>query len=90
MYGIENNLELPESINVDLYSADESITGKLPRLPENLEEALRLAEKSDLVRSILNERVIERFVELKTKELKEYDRAEDKYGHFIENYFRVI
>jgi len=90
IYGIENNLELPESINVDLYAADESITGSLPRLPETLGEALKLAEKSDFVRSILNDRILERFISIKTKELEAYDLANDKYEHFLQNYFRVV
>lgn len=90
LYGMENNLELPESINADLYTADESITGELQRLPENLGEALELAKKSEFVRTVLNEQIVERFVNLKNGEFESYNRAEDKYGHFIENYFRVI
>lgn len=89
-YGIENNLALPESINVDLYSADESITGALPRLPENLGDALKLAEKSDFVKSVLGEQAVERFVSLKVKELEKFNQASDKYEYFLNNYFKVI
>jgi len=89
-YGVENNLKLPESINVDLYAADESITGTLPRLPENLGDALRLAEESDFVRSMLNEQVLANFINIKKKELEAYNHANDKYEYFLSNYFKVI
>lgn len=90
IYGIENNLALPESVDADLYTADESITGKLPRLPENLGEALKLAEKSDLVKSILNEQILASYINLKAKELEAFNRAADKNEYFLNNYFRVI
>jgi len=89
-YGIENNLALPESINVDLYAADERITGLLPRLPGNLEDALKLAEESEFVRSILNEQVFANFMNLKKKELEAYNQANDKYEYFLGNYFKMI
>ena len=89
-YGIENGLALPESINVDLYNADESVIGTLPRLPENLGHALKLAEKSDFLKNTLSEQVIESFVRLKNLELQTYKRTADKRAYFLENYFKVI
>jgi len=88
-FGIENNLTLPESINVDLYEADESIIGTLPRLPENLGHALRLVEKSDFIKNIMNEQVLESFINLKTIELQNFNRAADKRKFYLENYFKV-
>ena len=89
-HGIENNLALPESMNVDLYAADESITGKLPRLPENLGHALKLAGKSDFLKSTLNEQMLESFVRFKTIELQSFSRTTDKRAYFLENYFKMI
>jgi glutamine synthetase len=89
-YGIENNLTLPKSINADLYEADESIIGKLTRLPENLGYALKLVEKSEFIKSVLSEQVIESFLNLKTIELQSYNRAADKKKYFLENYFKVL
>ena len=83
-YGIENNLTLPKSINADLYEADESIIGKLTRLPENLGYALKLVEKSEFIKSVLSEQVIESFLNLKTIELQSYNRAADKRSIFRE------
>ena len=89
-YGMENNLTLPESINEDLYTADENVTGKLPRLPENLGHALKLAEKSDFVRSVLDEKVLESYIRLKNIELQSFNAAADKRNYFMENYFKVL
>jgi len=89
-YGIENGLSLPESINVDLYNADESVIGTLPRLPENLGHALKLAEKSDFLKNTLGEEVVESFIRLKNVELQTYRRTADKRAFFLENYFKVI
>jgi len=89
-YGIENNLALPESINADLYAADENITGRLPSLPENLEKALKLAETSDFIKNVLNEQILESFIRLKHIELQAFDKAADKKAYFLENYFKVI
>jgi|LFRM01.1.fsa_nt_gb glutamine synthetase len=90
LYGMENNLTLPESINADLYTADESVIGKLPRLPENLGYALKLAEKSDFLKNILNEQVLESYIRLKNIELQTFHRSSDKKKFFLENYFKVI
>jgi len=89
-YGIENGLSLPESINVDLYNADESVIGTLPRLPEDLGHALKLAEKSDFLKNTLGEEVVESFIRLKNVELQTYRRTADKRAFFLENYFKVI
>ncbi len=48
--GIENGLEPPEAIDINLYTADEALTNRLDRLPESLEEAMNAARKSDFVR----------------------------------------
>lgn len=89
-YGVENNLPLPESINVDLYNADKSITDKLVRLPGSLEDALMLVEKSDFIKSILCEDVVSSFIRLKTSEVRAFNQASDKYEHFLNSYFKVI
>lgn len=90
LYGIENNLLLPDSVNEDLYTADNSITDTLPRLPDNLEEALKLVEESDFIKSTLNADVISRFIHLKTLELQAFNQANDKNEFYLTNYFKVI
>jgi len=90
LYGMENSLPLPESLNVDLYKADKCITEKLAILPDNLGEALRLAEQSDFIRNTLPQEVLSKFLHLKTEEYKDYCEASDTRAHFIANYFRTV
>lgn len=90
LYGIEYGLPLPDSLNVDLYRADESVTDSLGRLPDSLEEALKLAAESEFVRDTLGEKVVERYIQLKQQELQELNRAVNKREHFLEHYFKVI
>jgi len=89
-YGVDNNLPLPEDINMDLYNVDKSITDKLVRLPENLEDALKLVETSDFVKSILSEELISSFINLKSFELQAFNLAVDKREYYFNNYFKVI
>lgn len=53
--GIKNNLPLPEEVNVNLYTADNEITGSLEKLPQSLEEANEFAKNSEFVKSVLGE-----------------------------------
>jgi len=89
-YGMENELSLPDSVNVDLYTADNSITDNLMMLPENMEKALKLAEKSEFIKSILGPEVLSRFIRLKTLELQAFNQAIDKNEYYFNNYFKVI
>ncbi|MFA7637169.1 MAG: glutamine synthetase family protein [Monoglobales bacterium] len=59
--GLNNNLTLPEPVNVNLYTAGKHITGKLDKLPASLEEALDIAKESEFIKSILPENYIEQF-----------------------------
>lgn len=53
--GIEKALGVPEAVNANLFTADESVTGKLERLPQSLEEAKEIAAKSEFIRTYLPE-----------------------------------
>ncbi len=90
LYGIENKLQLPESINVDLYTADNSITEGLTKLPQSMDDALALAAKSEFIKSALNENVHNKFIQMKTLELESFNQAMDKREHYLQNYFKVI
>lgn len=57
--GIENNMTPPEKIDLNLYSADKSITDKLPSLPETLEQALETAKNSQFINSVLHDFIAE-------------------------------
>lgn len=53
--GIEKALGVPEAVNANLFTADESVTGKLERLPQSLGEAKEIAAKSEFIRTYLPE-----------------------------------
>lgn len=90
LYGIDNKLSLPESANVDLYTAEKNITNKLTALPGDMEQALKLAEESEFVKSILPREIYSKFLTLKKEENKSYIEAADKREHFLKNYFKYI
>lgn len=90
LYGIENKLPLNESVNIDLYAADNSITDRLARLPRSMEEALMLVKESEFIKNIVNENLLESFISLKNLELKSINQAADKRGYYLANYFKII
>lgn len=60
--GIEQKLSLPEATNLNLHTADASITNTLDTLPASLEEAISEAKKSRFVSRILPEGFVEQFI----------------------------
>ncbi|MDD6679048.1 MAG: glutamine synthetase family protein [Firmicutes bacterium] len=53
--GIRRGLTPPEPLNINLYTAEESVTAGLDRLPASLEEAWALAKNSQFLRDVLPE-----------------------------------
>ena len=53
--GVRRKLLPPEPMNVNLYTADRSITAGLETLPGSLKEAKDIASESDFIRSVLPE-----------------------------------
>lgn len=60
--GIENKMPLAAAVNKNLYSED---VKDLEKLPLTLKEALLLAQKSDFVKSVLGEKMLETYVAIK-------------------------
>lgn len=60
--GIEKKLSLPEAANINLYTADASVTSGLDTLPATFEEAVCEAKKSQFVSKILPADFIEQFI----------------------------
>lgn len=72
--GIENDYELPEPLDKNLYDLSEQERRKLgiESLPGSLDEAISLTEKSEFVRRALGDHIFTRFIELKKKEWEDY------------------
>ena len=88
--GIENHLELPPSVEPNIYkmTADEREDAGLDSLPNNLYEAMQLTQQSDLVRNTLGDHVFERFVNNKLHEWYEYREQVTQWE--VDKYFSVI
>ncbi len=75
LIGIREKYPLPEPVEENIYKMSNSRQKKfdIRVLPRNLAEALKLMEKSSLMRAALGEHVFARFVANKHAEIKEYD-----------------
>src|SRR4030043_563901 len=70
--GIIEKLPKPEPSNLNVYklSQDERNALGIKSLPGSLEEALALAEKSELVKSVVGERFLDDYIRIKMKEIE--------------------
>ena len=58
LYGYEKGLYLPPVADIDLFSADKSVTDKFDRLPLSLDEAKEFARRSEFVKSHIPECIL--------------------------------
>jgi glutamine synthetase len=79
--GIEENYTLPDSANDNIYrmTEEERDKAKIKSLPEDLLEAIKITEKSALVREALGDRVFEYFIRNKKMEWDEYKAQVTQY-----------
>ena len=88
--GIERQYELPEPVAGDVFAmtpaerADQGIS----ELPTSLDEALRLAEGSELLRRALGQDVLDSFVRNKRIEWSQYSRTVTDYE--VERYLEIL
>ena len=88
--GIEQNYELPPSIEPNIYkmTPDQRQAIGLGALPNNLYEAITETQHSELVQRTLGEHVFERFITNKLTEWYEYREQVSSFE--IERYFSVL
>jgi len=72
--GIEDGLTLDEPMELNLYDLNDKERAEkgITSLPENLGAAIKLTEKSELMRETLGDHCFDRFITLKKKEWDEY------------------
>lgn len=51
LYGLQNRLEIPAAADINLYKADADTLAKYKKLPENLDEARKIAAQSGFVKA---------------------------------------
>ncbi len=88
--GIENEMELAPSVDVNLFTADKALTDSLEKLPETLEEAIEKALASDFVAKVLPGEVIEKYVEEKKRAIRKYSQTADVKDHMYKRYFKKL
>jgi glutamine synthetase len=88
--GIKNSYKLPAPANDNIYHLreEERRAAKIESLPEDLLEAIKLTEKSRLVKECLGEKVFEYFIRNKKMEWDEYKAQVTAYE--IQKYLPIL
>ena len=79
--GIEKKMHLPEPLEVDVFTMSDSELSEhgVARLPRTLDEAIRLAEKSELLEKTLGSTVMANFLANKRLEWQEFSNTVTDY-----------
>ena len=88
--GIENGIELQPAVDEDLYTADESITKNLTRLPSSLDEAIALTENSEFVRNMVGEEMLLKYLAIKKSEADDFNNEDNKELFYMTRYFGTV
>ena len=88
MEGINQRLELPPQLDVNLFDADNTTLGNLGRLPSDMASAIALAKKSVFAKSVLGEEVLNKYLDIKEEEYREYTKGAKEELHW-NRYFMV-
>lgn len=85
--GIENNLKLPDPIDLDLNAIDEDTAKSLDTLPNSLDKAIAIAKESTFIKSIIGQEFFEKYISIKEEEASDFAEAKDKAQFYKEQYF---
>ncbi|MCL1810552.1 MAG: glutamine synthetase, partial [Clostridiales bacterium] len=88
--GVENGLQLPPSVDVDLRKAGTGVTETLEQLPGSLNQAIDVAEGSSFVRNTIGEELLAKFLAVKKVEAADFAAAVDKAVFYRQRFFDVI
>jgi glutamine synthetase len=88
--GIKKKYKLPKQVTNNIYEMTEKDRQKarIESLPDDLFEAIKITEKSPLVRKALGDKVFEYFIRNKKDEWNEYRRQVTKYE--LEKYLAIL
>lgn len=82
LYGVENNLKLPDPVDVTINATNIKEFGGLIPLPQTLGVALDLTSKSSFVRDVLSDEITDAYLNIKYQEFNRYRTAVDKLNYF--------
>ncbi|MDF2590357.1 MAG: glutamine synthetase [Anaerocolumna sp.] len=79
--GIKNKLTPPDSVDLNIFTmtTEEKLEKGVRSLPGSLNEAIEALEKSDLVKGVLGDHTLEKYLEAKKAEWKEYSIQVSKW-----------
>jgi len=88
--GIEAGAPLPPPSDIDLYAADESVTKDFVKLPDSLDEAIRLAEGSVFAEKVVGGELLKKYAAIKKEEAAAFAAAFDRTEFCNERYFYTV
>ncbi|MCL2145340.1 MAG: glutamine synthetase family protein [Endomicrobia bacterium] len=88
--GIENKTALPPAVNADLYAADKNVPKNLIQLPDSLEKAIAIAQKSDFIKKVIGDELLSKYIVLKKTEIADFSSFGDKEKFYKQKYFNFI
>ena len=88
--GIVQQQALPGPLNVNLFTAGRDVLDTIAKLPDTLGEAVEIASKSEFVRGVLGDSVLEKYCSLKRAEEEEFLAATDRTEFYTQRYFEGI
>ena len=59
LYGLQNKLEMPAVADINLYKADSDTLAKYQKLPQNLDEARKIAARSEFIKAYVPSAITE-------------------------------
>ena len=59
LYGLQNKLEMPAVADINLYKADSDTLAKYQKLPQNLDEARKIAARSEFIKAHVPSAIME-------------------------------
>jgi glutamine synthetase len=72
--GIARNIDPGKPLDIDMYTESHKAPAGTKKLPLNLLDALRITERSELLRRELGDEFVNSYIKLKTREWDEYSR----------------
>lgn len=89
LLGIKNGEVLPKNVDANLFR-DFSMVESLEALPRSLKEALDIARKSEFVKSVIGNQILENFLAEKDMEVEEFEASTNREVFCDKMYFMKI
>ena len=83
--GINNKRSPGKRLDINMYTQSHKLK-RVKKLPKTLDKALKLFKESNVVKNAFGSSVVSKYIKLKNRELKEYDKQpEDQKSEWSRN-----